>query len=349
MSFASVSSGEPTVLSDRIIFVVGNSRSGTTMMGRILGNHKQIFTFNELHFFEELWLPEIPPPSLSRSKARDWLMKLFTIQEDGYYTQSNPERYRSEAAQILKSLPNNLTPPVIFQAYLSYKTNSVGKHIPCDQTPRNLYYLPEILELFPQSLVVNMIRDPRDVLLSQKKRWRRRFLGANTPFKQTLRVWSGYHPLTISLLWRSGLQAVSAYTEHPRVYHLHFEDLVTEPEKYIRKVCAFIGLDFQYEMLHVPQVGSSHHIDRKEHLNIDSTAAYRWRRGGLNQTEIFLCQKAAASQMRQYGYPIEKVKPNWFVVIGQAFLWVFKSGLAFLLNKKRVANIRESLRRRLRW
>ena len=35
-------------------FVVGSSRSGTTMMGRILNNHPDIFTFHELHFFEKI-------------------------------------------------------------------------------------------------------------------------------------------------------------------------------------------------------------------------------------------------------------------------------------------------------
>ena len=36
----------------RQIFIVGSSRSGTTMMGRILSNHKDVFTFKELHFLE---------------------------------------------------------------------------------------------------------------------------------------------------------------------------------------------------------------------------------------------------------------------------------------------------------
>ena len=38
-----------------IIFIVGNSRSGTTMMRRVLGNHPAIFMLEELHFFEQLW------------------------------------------------------------------------------------------------------------------------------------------------------------------------------------------------------------------------------------------------------------------------------------------------------
>ena len=44
---------------EKMLFVVGNSRSGTTMMGRILGNHPDVFTFGELHFFGQLWSPRI--------------------------------------------------------------------------------------------------------------------------------------------------------------------------------------------------------------------------------------------------------------------------------------------------
>ena len=36
------------------VFIVGNSRSGTTMMSRVFGNHPKIHAFNELHFFGNL-------------------------------------------------------------------------------------------------------------------------------------------------------------------------------------------------------------------------------------------------------------------------------------------------------
>lgn len=39
---------------DTVIFIVGNSRSGTTMLGRILGKSTYVHTFDELHFFEFL-------------------------------------------------------------------------------------------------------------------------------------------------------------------------------------------------------------------------------------------------------------------------------------------------------
>ena len=39
---------------NKIIFVIGNSRSGTTMLSRILNNHTKIRSFNELHFFNDI-------------------------------------------------------------------------------------------------------------------------------------------------------------------------------------------------------------------------------------------------------------------------------------------------------
>ena len=37
-----------------LVFIVGASRSGTTMLNRILGNHRAVAGLNELHYFGEL-------------------------------------------------------------------------------------------------------------------------------------------------------------------------------------------------------------------------------------------------------------------------------------------------------
>lgn len=37
------------------IFVVGPPRSGTTLLGRILGGHRDIYSIGESHFFEDVW------------------------------------------------------------------------------------------------------------------------------------------------------------------------------------------------------------------------------------------------------------------------------------------------------
>ena len=44
-----------------------------------------------------------------------------------------------------------------------------------------------------------MIRDPRDVMLSQKNKWKRRFLGAKQiPLREVVRSYVNYNPILIS-------------------------------------------------------------------------------------------------------------------------------------------------------
>ena len=40
-----------------------------------------------------------------------------------------------------------------------------------------MYYLENILSYFPNAKVINMVRGQRDVLLSQKDKWKKKFLG----------------------------------------------------------------------------------------------------------------------------------------------------------------------------
>jgi hypothetical protein len=337
------------VIKQKKLFVVGNSRSGTTMMGRILGRHPSVFTFQELHFFGQLWNPHIDSETLAFERAKKLVARLIDIQRDGYYTRGRPEHYMEEANNILKDLPQPLTPPHIFSAFLHYESVKNNATIPCDHTPRNLYHLQEILSLYPNAYAINMIRDPRDVLLSQKNKWRRRFLGASDmPIRELIRSWTNYHPITISMLWNSAIRAGDKLLEHSRVFHLRFEDLINKPERYVNEICSFFGLDYRPEMILVPQVGSSHRPDQPHKLGIDQSAAGRWRQDCSNTTDLALCQWVTEENMLLKGYAPANFKINLPDLIVTGAVLPIKTSMAFLLNLKRARSLIEFIKTRLR-
>ena len=82
------------------IFIVGSSRSGTTMMGRILNNHPDIFTFRELHFFGTIWTNYTS--RLNYDESVSLLSRLLCIQERGIFHQKKDiVDFHEEAKKLL--------------------------------------------------------------------------------------------------------------------------------------------------------------------------------------------------------------------------------------------------------
>lgn len=336
------------MMEQKVVFIVGNSRSGTTMLGRILGNHPSIYTFGELHFFEQL----VDINRINEKPVDDVLLtileRLFTTAREGFFKEVISGRYRYEAEKVLHTIPfENRNFASTYITFLSYETRLHGKSIPCEQTPRYLYYTREILALFPNARVINMVRDPRDVLLSQKNKWKRRFLGGKQiPFFEAIRSWINYHPYTISKLWVAAVKTAERFECEPRFISIRFEDLVAEPVKIVQLLCKFIGVNFDPQMLSIPKIGSSILKDRPDETGIDISRAGSWRKGGLSSVELYICQKVAAREMERYKYIPVEVKVNFLERYISIALWGVKIFFALLLNLKRTKNLKETLRRR---
>jgi hypothetical protein len=330
------------------IFVTGNSRSGTKMMGRILSNHQRVHSFPEMHFFEQLWSGSDRKKTLSKEEALKLAALLLNISREGYFAKRHPEDFTADAAAILDPDSSGaLTGTDVFSRVLLAESRRNGKEIPCDQTPQNVFYIREILEVFPDSNILSMVRDPRDVLLSQKRKWKRRFLGgAHATWFETIRAWTNYHPLTISKLWNAAIHARETVKDK-RVMSVKFEELLKDPDRIIEGICYFLGIPFSAEMKQVPQVGSSSGLDKADTKGINADRAQSWGKGGLNATEIWFCQRTCRSYMQQLGYEEVPVTPNPFSVVFYYLIFPFKLGLAFLLNLHRMKNIGETILKRL--
>ena len=322
-------------------------------MGRILGAHSRVFTFQELHFFEELWSPCTAAAPLDEARGRELLAKLLSRQHRGYLSGDRPEEFESDARRLLATVPTaERTPPELFRRFLESGAAQAGKELACDQTPRNVYYLRELLELYPDCRVVAMTRDPRSVLLSQKNKWKRRSLGAtNIPRREAVRSWVNYHPFTITKLWRASTRHALNLASDPRVHLVRFEELVRAPEPIVREVCAHVGLAFEPAMLDVPRVGSSIRPDAALHSDagrgIDPARAAGFRAGGLTRSELLLCQRAAGDAMARLHYEPEPGRPSILASLCYGALLPIKTGCALLLNLRRMRRLPEAIRRRL--
>lgn len=331
------------------LYVVGSSRSGTTMVGRILGRHPRVHTFGELHFFEQLWDPSQAGTPANEEQRVELVARLMGIEESGYLRATVVTDANRQRARALLEGRAAVTLPDAYFAFLAGYAAEQGCTVACEQTPRNALYLDEILELAPEARVLVLERDPRDVLLSQKHKWRRRRLGGarSIPVREAIRAWINYHPATIAHLWRASIRSARRHAQHPRVHFVRFEELIGSPAETIRDVCAFCGLAFSDDLLNVPRIGSSTKADSDER-GIDPTRAQGWRAGGLSRVELALCERITRAELEALGY---ESSGNRLPLLGGALslgLLVPKLGLALLVNLRRTRNLASSLRRRLR-
>jgi hypothetical protein len=331
-----------------IIFVVGSARSGTTLMSRVLGRHSRVYAFRELHFFEELWVPADQARILQGGQALALTSRLMKNQDIGHHIAHDPRAFHQQATAFLETQPERMDPARLYAAYLRHHTEKNQKEIPLTHTPRDLYYVQEILNLFEGARVIWMVRDPRAVLCSQKLRWRRPLWRTKSPSRsEALRAWLNYHPITYGLLWRSAYRASAQFADSPAVRVVSYERLVEDPGGQIASLLQWLGLMPEEGLLEVGRLGSSHHRDQVSEVGIDPEAVTRWRHSCLTRTEVFVCQHLTRREMMHSGYELEPVRPSPLGLVSCLASWLPRSGAAFLLNLRRTRSQRLALRRRL--
>lgn len=284
------------------IFVTGASRSGTTMMNRILGAHSKILGTRELHYFGDVCKID----QLNSPQPDDELVKMAAMLtarfERGLWKSKVQESDRTKAVQIVSQIDSQQrTGAELFKVMMNHYANRYGESFICEQTPRNIFYIKQLLKTYPDAKFVHMIRDPRAVMASQKNRWRQRAMGRKViPLTEVIRVKVNYHPWTISKLWLRATNMAIAMADHPNVLLMKFEDVVSEPEKRVKEICAFLDIDFEEGMLNIPQMGSSHKINEPK-AGITKDVVSKWS-DTLDTGEIASCEKLTSSLMSRFGY-----------------------------------------------
>ncbi len=210
----------------RPLFLLGVSRSGTTLLRVILDRSPGIAVPDESFFI----------PLLARRHGRtidverflDDIARIPAIRDWGVSVSDVASRVRSGMA----------TGEAIAAIY-DVVADHAGKPRWGDKTPMYMRHLPLLERLFPDTQYVHLIRDGRDAALS--------FL--QMPEGTFTRTWA--HPTTaeqFACLWRREVEDARALGRRigARRYHeVRYEDLVADPEEALRGICVFAEIPFE--------------------------------------------------------------------------------------------------------
>ncbi len=289
------------------IYVAGNSRSGTTLLAQVIGMNSHVHTLHEVHFFERLCDRSTLDTILGENDCVSLLAKLLKTQESGYLSSTVWSQYKQEATEIFENQPfDKMSYFQVYQLFLSHIATENGCGVVCEQTPRNQFYYADILKRVPDARLVYIYRNALDVLASQKHKWKLRKYGASKiPVKEAIRSWANYHPITTSLMWRSGIRN---YIEMSMVmgddlYRVGFEELLNSQDKALIEICKFCNIEYEDSMLEVPTYASSHSRKDMNAKGLSTNAISRWKNQGLlTNPEIWWCQYLCKNELKFLGY-----------------------------------------------
>ena len=166
-----------------------------------------------------------------------------------------------------------------------------------DKRPSHFRNVEAIRSLFPDAQFIQLIRDPRDCAASLKRvPWGAR----EVPW--ALAMWA---------------QAIDLGRRHSRTLpadtylELRYEDLVADPRTALRRVCAFLGEEFEEGMLEPSQVADDVLPDRITFHPNTRREVTTSRIGGyvatLEPWEVRLVEFVARRRLRRLGYEVPSV------------------------------------------
>jgi LPS sulfotransferase NodH len=244
------------------IFVVGHSRSGSTLLASLLDNHPLIAALPETHFFLGLDRLSARQNTLVSKDVAQYISELY---------QSNPRLLdlpisKTELTQA--ALQGKLsTPKQVLDLLLTINKDIRGKQRVLEKSPLHIEHVGKILEWYPNARIICIIRDGRDAVDS------------------LLAVpWTHSNKERHAAYWAWCVRQAKKYRElHPSEFMLiRYEDLLMEPTSVLTKLCAFI--DVSYNPLMLATQRSDEIVPKwetgwkqKSKAELDPSYAYKWK------------------------------------------------------------------------
>jgi hypothetical protein len=217
------------------LFVVGCSRSGTTLLQSFLAAHPAVLSFPETAVFGRLlWTDAEAQGALNTVHQRTRLAYRRVSRLLDRVGRRELEDFLPIRSKSTEEFARG------FIAVLDRLTLDRGKAWWVEKTPENIRYVPEIGRLVPGARFINILRDGRETVASLYG------LGLEYPDK----FWTKFLDLDLAIEhWNVALRHTRELIGVPEVMLVRYERLLSETETVLREICEFAGLRFSREML----------------------------------------------------------------------------------------------------
>lgn len=297
------------VLGGSPVFIGGDGRSGTTLLGVILDSHPQLAVGSELHF---LGPPNLGPYILdgirllragdarltetgirSYPEYRSVLRFVRRCERFGVALDPLEDLIRSAIAKTGTDLSNFEHRCVLIDSLGRHIARAAGKPRWGMKLMRAIKNLPRYAEVWPEARFVHIIRDGRDVAASQIR---------------DHSSW-GYSSIEIAAeRWPKLVTTIHSYQSAHRLFELRYEDVVAAPESSLRSLADFLNVPWDESMLRHSQVehgllrsGVQHPSHDAVSRPINSSAVGRFRHD-LTPQEIDAFEAVAGPVLDEFGY-----------------------------------------------
>ncbi len=212
------------------VIMGGSGSTGSSLVKNILNRHSDVFAGEETSFFAK----QLIYNDWSKAKKRITKRKLKGLKNMGYHIYNGTDLEQSEYGHSkteIEILANQSETLLEFcdRFYHPALTQSSAK-LWMEKTPANSACFSLFLDQFEKGKVIHMLRNPYDSIAS---------------------LWSRGYDLhySVGIYLLNTSSGISASSNKERYHEIKYEDVVQRPSETISKVCSFLEIEYNSEML----------------------------------------------------------------------------------------------------
>lgn len=267
----------------KAVFIGGCDRSGTTLLGSMLGTSQRCITTPESQFKIDLAKPEIGQDvaRMLHLLRRHPRFKIWRMTLDPWHDEE-----KAELTDFMHWLIHQY----------AHKHGRPDWDVWVDHTPINIRFVPVLRQLVPGAKFIHLVRDGRAVGASLK------------PLP-----WGPHHVVDCAHYWAEhiahGLGAELAWSDV--VLRVRYEDLLQSPAQTLEHICQHIGVAYDSDMLSgggFQPPAYTRHQHQLVGQPVDPSRINRWRSfWSTRESEIF--ESIAGNLLSILGYELDW---GWF-------------------------------------